>query len=252
MRGGGAGEAVEGDGLQEAVRSSRSASSGLPFRRDLYEIRLVALFLDATFIAVRPDGPREGVQVAWGFTEDGERVLLAVSLGMRESFEDSADARARSDQPRAGRADADRRRRRARPDQGDRAVLAGVGPPAVLGCPPRGTSTPSSRTASANASRRRTGRPWMRRSANRTPNAGCRRWSTTSTRADSPPPPAASPTTSTRSRCTCDTRSATAAAGGHEPARALARRGQTPHQGDGPLPRRDQLGSPWSGPCSTC
>src|SRR5437868_610086 len=57
-------------------------------RRDLYGIRLVALFLDATFIAVRPDGPKEGVQVAWGFTEEGERVLLAVSLGMRESFED--------------------------------------------------------------------------------------------------------------------------------------------------------------------
>jgi transposase-like protein len=57
-------------------------------RRDLYEIRLVALFLDATFIAVRPNGPKEGVQVAWGFTEHGERVLLAVSLGMRESFED--------------------------------------------------------------------------------------------------------------------------------------------------------------------
>src|ERR687887_770528 len=57
-------------------------------RRDLYEIRLIALFLDATFIAVRPDGPKEGVQVAWGFTENGERVLLSVSLGMRESFED--------------------------------------------------------------------------------------------------------------------------------------------------------------------
>jgi transposase-like protein len=57
-------------------------------RRDLYGIRLVALFLDATFIAVRPDGPKEGVQVAWGFTEDGERVLLSVMLGMRESYED--------------------------------------------------------------------------------------------------------------------------------------------------------------------
>jgi transposase-like protein len=57
-------------------------------RRDLYEIRLVALFLDATFIAVRHDGPKEGVLVAWGFTEDGERVLLSVALGMRESFED--------------------------------------------------------------------------------------------------------------------------------------------------------------------
>jgi transposase-like protein len=57
-------------------------------RRDLYEIRLAALFLDATFIAVRPNGPKEGVLVAWGFTEEGERVLLAVALGMRESFED--------------------------------------------------------------------------------------------------------------------------------------------------------------------
>src|SRR5256714_7602447 len=57
-------------------------------RRSLYDINLVALFLDATFIAVRPSGPKEGVLVAWGFTEAGERVLLAVMLGMRESYED--------------------------------------------------------------------------------------------------------------------------------------------------------------------
>jgi putative transposase len=57
-------------------------------RRDLYGIGLTALFLDTTFIAVRPDGPKEGVQVAWGFTDEGERVLLSVSLGIRESFED--------------------------------------------------------------------------------------------------------------------------------------------------------------------
>ena len=57
-------------------------------RRDLYDIHVVALFLDATFLAVRPNGPKEGVLVAWGFTEDGERVLLAVMLGMRESHED--------------------------------------------------------------------------------------------------------------------------------------------------------------------
>ena len=57
-------------------------------RRDLYDIGLAALFLDATFLAVRPDGPKEGVLVAWGFTEDGERVLLQVMLGMRESHED--------------------------------------------------------------------------------------------------------------------------------------------------------------------
>jgi transposase-like protein len=57
-------------------------------RRSLYDIGLVALFLDATFISVRPSGPKEGVLVAWGFTDAGERVLLAVMLGMRESYED--------------------------------------------------------------------------------------------------------------------------------------------------------------------
>jgi putative transposase len=56
--------------------------------RDLYDIGLAALFLDAVFLSVRPDGPKEGVLVAWGFTEDGERVLLSVMLGMRESHED--------------------------------------------------------------------------------------------------------------------------------------------------------------------
>jgi putative transposase len=40
------------------------------------------------FLSVRPDGPKEGVLVAWGFTTEGERVLLAVMLGMREAHED--------------------------------------------------------------------------------------------------------------------------------------------------------------------
>jgi putative transposase len=57
-------------------------------RRDLYDIHLVALFCDATFLAVRPEGPKEGVLIAWGFSEQGERVLLSVMLGMRESHED--------------------------------------------------------------------------------------------------------------------------------------------------------------------
>src|SRR6184192_2772360 len=57
-------------------------------RRDLYEVHLAALFVDAVFLSVRPDGPKEGVLVAWGFTEAGERVLLTVMLGMRESHED--------------------------------------------------------------------------------------------------------------------------------------------------------------------
>jgi Transposase, Mutator family len=42
-------------------------------RRDLYEVQVATLFLDAIFLAVRPDGPKEGVLVAWGFTQQGER-----------------------------------------------------------------------------------------------------------------------------------------------------------------------------------
>ena len=57
-------------------------------RRDLYDVQVAALFCDAVFLSVRSDGPKEGVLVAWGFTEQGERVLLSVMLGMRESHED--------------------------------------------------------------------------------------------------------------------------------------------------------------------
>jgi putative transposase len=41
-------------------------------RRDLYDTHLVAPFLDATYVSVRPSGPKQGVLVAWGFTEEGE------------------------------------------------------------------------------------------------------------------------------------------------------------------------------------
>ena len=52
-------------------------------RRDLYEVKLVALFCDAIYLAVRPQGPKEGVLCAWGFTDAGERTLVSVRLGMR-------------------------------------------------------------------------------------------------------------------------------------------------------------------------
>ena len=59
--------------------------------RSLGEVRLLALFLDAIYLPVRPEGPREGVLVAWGFTVDGRRVLLDVCLGQRERTEDWLD-----------------------------------------------------------------------------------------------------------------------------------------------------------------
>jgi putative transposase len=57
-------------------------------RRDLCDVNLVVLFLDAIFLPVRPTGPKEGVICAWGITETGERAMVSVRLGMRESSED--------------------------------------------------------------------------------------------------------------------------------------------------------------------
>jgi transposase-like protein len=118
-------------------------------RRDLYDVELAALFLDAVFLSVRPDGPKEGVLVvAWGFPEQGERVLLQVMRGMRESHEDWLEL-------------------------GRDLIARGLGAPLLV-------------------------------------------------IADGAPGLIAE----------------------HEPARTIARRGQTPHQGDRPLARRDQLPHP--------
>ena len=104
-------------------------------RRDLYEVRLVALFLDAIFLNVRPQGPEGGRPLRLGLYRGGRagpgRGLprdARVARGL-------ARARPRPDRPRAAGADARRRRRRPRADQGGRAVLASLGPPALLRSP---------------------------------------------------------------------------------------------------------------------
>jgi putative transposase len=56
--------------------------------RDLSRVELVTLFLDAIYLPVRPSGAKEGVLLAWGIDSGGERVLLDLCLGMRESEED--------------------------------------------------------------------------------------------------------------------------------------------------------------------
>jgi len=50
--------------------------------RSLAEVRLLALFCDAIYLPVRPEGPKEGVLVAWGFTLAGERILLLYPPGL--------------------------------------------------------------------------------------------------------------------------------------------------------------------------
>jgi transposase-like protein len=104
-------------------------------RRDLYDVHLAALFLDAVFLSVRPQGPKEGVLVAWGFTDQGERALLSVMVGMRESHEDwlalGRDLIARGlGAPMLIVADG-----APRADQSGRAVLARLGPPALRRAP---------------------------------------------------------------------------------------------------------------------
>jgi transposase-like protein len=59
--------------------------------RSLAEVELLALFVDAIYLPTRPSGEQEGVLVAWGYTTQGKRVLVAVRLGQRERHEDWLD-----------------------------------------------------------------------------------------------------------------------------------------------------------------
>jgi len=56
--------------------------------RGLGDVELLVLFCDAIYLPTRPSGAKEGVLVAWGYDETGQRVLLDVALGQRERFED--------------------------------------------------------------------------------------------------------------------------------------------------------------------
>ena len=47
------------------------------------EVELLVLFLDAIYLPTRPSGGKEGVLVARGYDETGQRVLLNVVRGQR-------------------------------------------------------------------------------------------------------------------------------------------------------------------------
>jgi len=56
--------------------------------RRLDEHDVVYCFLDAIYLKLRPDDePAEGVLVCWGVTLEGNKVLLGLALGSRESYE---------------------------------------------------------------------------------------------------------------------------------------------------------------------
>ena len=181
-------------------------------RRDLYDVQLAALFLDAVFLPVRPDGPKEGVLVAWGFTEQGERVLLSVMLGMRESHEDwlalGRDLIARG--------------------LGAPLLVVADGAPGLTGAassasPPRTASrcavhrVPDLLAKLPDRERERIRAAYWQALDDATDERDGRQrlqvWQASSTGAATPPPRDASPTTSTRSSSTCATRPDTAAGG---------------------------------------
>lgn len=85
-------------GPDGAVLLSKSAVSELTDRlweeyatfsqRDLSALPLVYLVVDGVYEAMRRLGhARDGLLVAWGILEDGQRVLIHVELGNRESYE---------------------------------------------------------------------------------------------------------------------------------------------------------------------
>jgi putative transposase len=104
--------------------------------RDLSQIRLVTLFLDAIYLPVRPSGAKEGVLCARGRRRDG-RAGAALG-GARDARVRAglARPRARAHRPRSAGAAAPRRRRRSGADHGDRAALAHRRPPALHGPSP--------------------------------------------------------------------------------------------------------------------
>jgi len=53
-----------------------------------YKSTSICELLDAIYLPTRPSGEKEGVLVAWGYTTQGKRVLIAVRLGQRERHED--------------------------------------------------------------------------------------------------------------------------------------------------------------------
>src|SRR4051794_4621505 len=208
--------------------------------RRLDEHDLVYLFCDALYLKLRPDdAPAEGVLVAWGVTLEGRKVLLGLALGSRESYENwLAFGRdlCRSWTTRTG---ADRGRRRARAVEGRARAVAGRRRTAVhracasqrhrqatRASPPRVQGALVAGLRRRRLSGRRAPRPARdrRRLPGRLPvgDGGDHRQPRRARRA---------PALALRARQADPL---------HEPARAHLRRGPPAHQGDRPLPRRDQ------------
>ena len=80
------GEQVVGKSTVARVCKDTAHRYAVWCERDLSAHDLVYLYLDAIYLKLRPtDEPAEGVLVAWGITLEGQKVLLGLQLGSRES-----------------------------------------------------------------------------------------------------------------------------------------------------------------------
>jgi putative transposase len=86
------GEQVIGKSTVARVCQDVAARYAAWCERDLSIHDPVYLYLDAIYLKLRPtDEPAEGVLVAWGITLEGQKVLLGLQLGSRESYESWLD-----------------------------------------------------------------------------------------------------------------------------------------------------------------
>ena len=121
---------------------SRTAVSGIcselrdryrAFRaKSLADIRLLSLMLDTIYLPVRPEGPKEGVLVAWGYTLEANG-SCSMSSGPARTNRGLARSGQRPRCSRPRESAPGRIRRRTRTHRGDRAALARCRPAALHG-----------------------------------------------------------------------------------------------------------------------
>ena len=145
-------------------------------RARLDEHDLVYCYLDAIYLKLRPDDePAEGVLVAWGLTLEGQKVLLGLQLGSRESYECWLDF-GRDLQARGMRAPALIIADGAPGDlEGHRGAVAGARSSSAAPSTRSGTSPASCPSGCTARSRRATGPSSTRRPPPATPRPGCSR-----------------------------------------------------------------------------
>ena len=94
--------------------------------RDLSEVEVEYLFVDAVFESLRRHGAKEALLVGWGIAADGGKHLLHLAVGNKESEACWTEFFRSHARPGAAAADHHHLRRRARAGQGDRGVLPGL------------------------------------------------------------------------------------------------------------------------------